>query len=96
MDNKSLHIISKVVIGTAVILLVTMAAAIVTKTEPVERGDEQLFCASAVCFYDASLGKECLEFVPRIVKLIPVEDARTDSTRIVVEATGKECKKGPQ
>lgn len=97
MNTKSLHAVRIVVIALAVLLVCTMAASIVTETEAkVDHGEEQLFCASAVCFYDEALGKECLEIVPRIVKLIPVEDQRTDSTRLVVEATGKECKKGPQ
>ena len=97
MNTKHLYAARIIVIVLAVLLMGTIAAAVVTKTTAsVEGGEEQLFCASAVCFYDETIGKECLEFDPRIVKLIPVEDTRTDSTRLVVEATGKECKKGPQ
>lgn len=86
-----------VIAGAGCLLLLSTAFTIYRKYNIADEvsGDEQVFCASALCFFDQTVGKECLEFSPRISRLSVVEDSRNGTQRLVVEATGNSCKKGP-
>lgn len=93
MDDKVVALVRRGLIGAAIILLLSLVWTGSRSREPSTSPlDEQVFCASAICFYDAIRGKECLDFQPTVSKLIPVPDVRGDSVRLVIEATGKECK----
>lgn len=93
MDDKIVAIVRRALIVAAIVLLVSVVWTGSRNREPSpSQVDEQVFCASAICFYDSVRGKECLDFPPTVSKLIPVPDVRGDSVRLVIEATGKECK----
>jgi hypothetical protein len=93
MDDKIVAIVRRALIVAAIVLLGSVVWTGSRSREPSpSSADEQVFCASAICFYDSVRGKECLDFQPTVSKLIPVPDVRGDSVRLVIEATGKECK----
>jgi len=97
LDTRLIRVIRRA-IAIAALLLVLSFAYSASNAHSTDSGvsaadDEQVFCASAVCFYDSIRGKECLDFPPRMSKLIPVADASGDSVRLVIEATGRECSK---
>ena len=94
MDDKNVALVRR---ALAVALVVLLASVVWTgsrsrEPSPSYAADEQIFCASAICFYDSVRGKECLDFQPTVSILLPVPDVRGDSVRLVIEATGKECK----
>lgn len=93
MNEKTLAHARKAIVVCAVLVILSFVwTATRSRSEKPVTLDEQVFCASAVCFYDSVRGKECLEFTPTVSKLIPIPDLSGDSVRLVIEATGKECK----
>lgn len=97
IDTRIFKVIRRSILIAALLLVLSFmysaSNAHVTSSPADAVEDEQVFCASAVCFYDNIRGKECLDFEPRVSKLIPVADVTGDSVRLVIEATGRECSK---
>ena len=98
LDTRLIGVLRRAIVIVALLLVLSFAYSVSSARSsapsiPRSADDEQVFCASAVCFYDDIRGKECLDFIPRISKLIPVADASGDSVRLVIEATGRECSK---
>lgn len=94
MDEKRLMYLRRAVIGCAVgIMIAVLVTALPSSQIPTKPSvEEQVFCVSAICIDDPLRGKQCIDFAPRISKLISIPDVGSKSVRIALEATGRECK----
>lgn len=94
MDEKRLMYLRRAVIGCAVgILIAVLVTATPSPQVQTELSvEEQVFCVSAICIDDPQRGKQCIDFTPRISKLISIPDVESKSVRIALEATGRVCK----